>query len=363
MKKNILAIAIASAVAAPVAMADAPTVYGQFNVAIDNISVDGGASSMDVVNRNSRVGVKGSEDLGNGLKAVYQLETTVNVPDGGSNGSFGGARNTFVGVAGGFGTIVMGRHDSPLRMIQPSDGFADNWAAGNNRSNFNGGLAGEDRLDEVVAYLSPDFNGIKFAAALTGQNNLAAYGDDQALTNAMSFNLTYGSKKSGIFAAVGMTTTGESQAGGTAPVAADAGIDVSDAQDGSVIVGASPAVAAASGERGDITRATVQYKEGGILASFMYNGQADVGNSMTLAGAYKMGALTPRAKVAMVTYDNKDANGDDSAMNMAVGVDYALGKKTRVYAEYASLAEGTRTSTGGSRSATTAMSVGLFHKF
>ena len=351
MKKNILAIAIASAVAAPVAMADAPTVYGQFNVAIDNVSVDGGDSSMDVVNRNSRVGVKGSEDLGNGLKAVYQLETTVNVPNGGSDGSFGGARNTFVGVAGGFGTIVMGRHDSPLRMIQPSDGFADNKNAGNNTSTFNGGLNGEDRLDEVVAYLSPDFNGIKFAAAVSGQNGLKAPADDQALTNAMSFNVTYGSKKSGIFAAVGLTSTGKSTSTSTTQT-----VNVTT---GSTSQAIDTNTTNTEVERGDITRATVQYNEGGILASFMYNGQADKGNSMTLAGAYKMGALTPRAKVAMVTYDEKGTStGKDSAMNMAVGVDYALGKKSRVYAEFASLAEG-----NNDKAATTAMSVGLFHKF
>ena len=341
MKKNILAIAIASAVAAPVAMADAPTVYGQFNVAIDNISPDGGDSTMDVVNRNSRVGVKGSEDLGNGLKAVYQLETTVNVPNGGESGSFGGARNTFVGVAGGFGTVVMGRHDSPLRMIQPSDGFADSAYAGNNTKRFNGNLDGEDRLDEVVAYLSPDFNGIKFAVAISGQTNLAAADtttsrEAQSLTNATSMNVTYGSKKSGIFAAVGITTTGESSTGGAGTVADP------------YTVGE---------ERGDITRATVQYNEGGILASFMYNGQADVGSAMTLGGAYNMGALTPKAKLSMMSFD---VGAEDSATNMAVGVDYALGKKTRAYAEFASLSEGWNKGNGA---ATTAMSVGLFHKF
>ena len=351
MKKNILAIAIASAVAAPVAMADAPTVYGQFNVAIDSTSIDkhdtynldtdtpgtaDSASAMDVVNRNSRVGVKGSSDLGNGLKAVYQLETTVNVPNGGDKkSSFGGARNTFVGVAGGFGTVVMGRHDSPLRMIQPSDGFADSAYAGNNTSNFNGNLSGEDRLDEVVAYLSPDFNGIKFAVALSGQKGLegtndAGVADDQALTNGTSMNVTYGSKKSGIFAAVGQTT--------------------------------------AVGGDYSVTRATVQYNEAGLLASFMYNQEKDVGNSMTIGAAYKMGALTPRAKMSMITYDKNFT--DESATNMAIGVDYALGKTTRVYAEYAALGENSLYTTVAANgdeilrnASRSAMSVGLFHKF
>lgn len=344
MKKNILAIAIASAVAAPVAFADAPTVYGQFNAAIDSVSVDGGSNDMDVVSRNSRVGVKGSEDLGNGLKAVYQFETTVNVAGGNNaNGGFGGMRNTFVGVGGGFGTVVMGRHDSPLRMIQPNDGFADSAAAGNNTSTFNGGFAGEDRLDEVVAYISPNFNGISLMAAVSGQTALAEPGEDQSIANAMSASLSYGSKSKGIYAAVALTSTGKSTKAAKAPTY-------------DPITGLVTAVGTAESttERGDITRAVVQYNEAGLLASFMYNAQADVGSSMTAGVAYKMGALTPRAKVSMISYD---AAGATDSMNMAAGVDYSLGKNSRVYAEFASLSED---NVGAN---TTVMSVGLFHKF
>ncbi|WP_029936197.1 porin [Thiomicrospira pelophila] len=326
MKKNILAIAIASAVAAPVAMAEAPTVYGQANVGIDIASVDGGTSGQNMDSRNSRVGVKGSEDLGNGLKAVYKFEFTVDPTVSGSNMA---SRNSYVGVAGGFGTVVMGRHDTPLRMIQPSDAFANAAYTGNNRSTFNGGFEGEDRLDEVLAYMSPDFGGIKFAVAASGQDNLASAGDDQALTNGTSMNVTYGSKKSGIFAAAGQTT--------------------------------------ALGGDYAVTRATVQYNEAGLLASFMYNAEKDVGNSMTLGAAYKMGALQPKAKIAMITYDVADANGDDSAMNIGVGVNYALGKKTTLAAEYAMLAEGARSGknadTAIGNAATTAITVALSHKF
>ncbi|MBE0494754.1 MAG: porin, partial [Thiomicrospira sp.] len=325
---NILAIAIASAVAAPVAMADAPTVYGQFHVAIESYD-QAGTTGMDVESRNSRIGIKGSEDLGNGLKAIYQYELGVSPTVMGDNfsqdtGQYG-IRNSFVGLSGGFGTVLMGRHDTPLRMIQPSDGFNDSRFAGNNTSNFNGRLAGEDRLNEVIAYMSPDFNGIKLMAAVVGQDNLVELGDDQSITNAMSVAVTYGSKRSGIYAAVAMTT-GDSQNNGTT-----------------------------TSDFNDRTRATVQYKEAGLTASFMYNDEADKGTSMTLGVAYKMGKITPRAKVASVSYD---AAGSDDAMNMAAGVDYALGKNTRVYAEYASIDKNNERLPD-----TTAMSVGLFHKF
>lgn len=351
MKKNILAIAIASAVAAPVAMADAPTVYGQINVAIDSVDVDKGSSGMDVVSRNSRLGFKGSEDLGNGLKAIYQYEVQMDPVNTAGDWRM---RNSFVGLGGGFGTVVMGRHDTPLRMIQPKDGFADSAYAGNNTSKFNGNLKGEDRLDEVVAYMSPDFNGIKFMAAVTGQNSLvgvdettaAGEVEEQAITNAMSAALTYGSKKSGIYAAVAMVT-GDKQDGAEADASATP-----------------PTTVASEKDFNNRTRATVQYNEGGLLASFMYNAEADAGTSMTLGAAYKMGQLTPRAKVSMVSFDDKGlglaATDEDSVTNMAAGVDYHLGKKTRVYAEYAALGDGWDR---GKKTATTVMSVGLFHKF
>ena len=91
----------------------------------------------------------------------------------------------------------------------------------------------------------------------------------------------------------------------------------------------------------------------------MYNAEADVGSSMTVGVAYKMGAITPRAKVSMLTFE-EGIGAEESASNMAAGVDYSLGKNTRVYAEFASLAEGYNKGNGA---ATSVMSVGLFHKF
>ena len=82
MMKKILAVAIASAFAAPAFAATANVdVYGSINVSIEN--VDNGVADWNrmVTNNNSFLGFKGSEDLGGGLKAVWQLETNIQ-PDG-----------------------------------------------------------------------------------------------------------------------------------------------------------------------------------------------------------------------------------------------------------------------------------------
>ncbi|NCN67201.1 MAG: porin, partial [Piscirickettsiaceae bacterium CG_4_9_14_0_2_um_filter_44_546] len=107
MKKNMIALAIASAIAAPAVMADAPTVYGKVNSVIQSNKA-GNDTGMTVDSVASRVGVKGSADLGNDLQAVYKFEFEVQM----DKGDILKNRNQYVGLAGGFGTMLMGRHDT-----------------------------------------------------------------------------------------------------------------------------------------------------------------------------------------------------------------------------------------------------------
>jgi len=165
MNKKIVAIAIAAVLAAPMALQAAPTVYGKMNVALekDNNVEDSGWSMSDTNGTNSNVGVKGSEDLGNGLSAVYKIEFGLNAF---ANGALGGgsatvARNTYVGLAGGFGTALMGRHDTPYKIATDSlDPFA-NTTADHSR------LLTDRRLGSVLAYISPSFGGLTLAGAVS----------------------------------------------------------------------------------------------------------------------------------------------------------------------------------------------------
>jgi predicted porin len=126
----------------------------------------------------NRVGVKGSEDLGNGLKAIYQLELGVNFGDnnipGGANGGIS-IRNSFVGLAGGFGTVLLGRHDTPLKISTGKlDLFSDTMA------DYNGTVGFEDlRTDNTVAYISPSFSGFSFMGAVVSSGGgTAGYGNN-----------------------------------------------------------------------------------------------------------------------------------------------------------------------------------------
>ena len=142
MKKSLIALAVAGAFAAPAMAATSNVdVYGLMHFAIEDTNVNG--QDLQVTDRVSRIGFKGSEDLGGGLKAIWQIEQQINATNSANttvttstatittsgghsythnhtasvgNGAFGGAglRNTFIGLSGSFGTVLMGRHDTPL---------------------------------------------------------------------------------------------------------------------------------------------------------------------------------------------------------------------------------------------------------
>jgi predicted porin len=106
MNKKLIAIAVAGTFVAPtVAMAEA-TWYGRINTAVSYLNQDNADNSTDVKNISSRFGVKGSEDLGNGLSAVYRYEFGVasDVADVQDNN-----RLSYVGLSGNFGTVTLGR--------------------------------------------------------------------------------------------------------------------------------------------------------------------------------------------------------------------------------------------------------------
>jgi len=353
MKKNIIALAVASAIAAPVAFADAPVVYGQINVAVDSLSGEEGntnvaGNGMRTSDRDSRVGIKGSEDLGNGLKAVYKMEFGIKVGDAGSATNTAGisGRNAYVGLAGGFGTVLLGRHDSPLKMSQPKDLFGDSTYADIGKDTMHGdlgldGKAGENRFNNVIAYVSPSFSGVKLAIAGVGAENNTTVDTDASIANAVSAAIMYGSKKKGLYLAAAMDS---------------ADVTVTEAFTSSGIAGA----------KANHTRFSAQYATGGLIANAIWQ-DYDISNQVSkrdgtnvqVGVGYKMGKFMPKAKISSTSFDTVGWK-DGSAY--ALGLDYSLGKKTTAYVEYVSSDKEMLVDDGATKDQT-ALSVGMVHKF
>lgn len=237
LQKKIIALAVA-ALASTAAFAQSNvTVYGIADAYVGSFKTDG-AQRQGVVNSGglstSRIGFKGTEDLGNGLKSLFALEyaLAIDADQGaiaatstssggitttttGTNGSgIGAARQALVGLTGGFGTAVAGRLQTTgfdwalkydilagtaISPLQNTNTAAQIVSVGTNTGAAIGGTTFAARANNAVAYISPSFSGLTFAynhAQVTEQTVNVANNNISA--NLLSANYANGPMAAGL---------------------------------------------------------------------------------------------------------------------------------------------------------------------
>jgi predicted porin len=124
MQKKILVAAVAGALASPLAFAQSSvTIYGAFDTSLHNYRVTAGdgnnsVSKWDLYDQSSRIGFRGEENLGGGMRAWFQAENGIG-SDGRAQNPISktfGSRNTGIGLTSGWGTIMGGLWDSPYKV-------------------------------------------------------------------------------------------------------------------------------------------------------------------------------------------------------------------------------------------------------
>ena len=311
--KKLIAIAIAAGMAAPV-MADT-TLYGQLHASYDILS--GSNDYAGVASNSSRIGVKGSTDLTGGLKAIYQAEWGMDT--GGADNDKGLVksgktaitnRNQVVGIAGGFGAVLIGRHDTPLKIIGRKADLFWSTQLGQNRNIVNPG-AWDLRPNNVVAYQSPKIGGFQALAAYVtdlGVANTAPNTDDKDGSTAFSINGIY---KAG-------------------PMMVGAGYETHDL-DNPLAVGGT--------DSRDAFRLMGSYKFGAAKVVGFYQNESDVGfTSGVDADTWGLGASYKVSSAGTVKgqyYERDQDQVNDNETLLAIGYDHKLGKKTHVYGQYA----------------------------
>ncbi|SUX56025.1 porin [Chromobacterium vaccinii] len=181
-KKNLAAI-VASLFIVPVAAHADVTIYGFMSGGIESAKATGnGTASKEyssrtrVVDHNSRIGFKGWEDLGNGTKAIWQVESSLrNFEQGGTNdkgqSATFGTRNTFIGIDNNdFGKVLLGQNDSAYKMFTGSGNSAlgTDVMINTTADNFNANSVnsrGEARLANSIHWFSPNWAGFKLGAS------------------------------------------------------------------------------------------------------------------------------------------------------------------------------------------------------
>ncbi len=162
MKKSVLALAVLGALTGTASAQSTVTIYGIVDAGL--VAESGGTASVrkltSGVESGSRLGFKGTEDLGGGLSALFVLENGFNVDDGslGQGGALFG-RQAFVGLRGGFGTVMLGRQYTPeylaLAFVDPfGTGLAG--AASNLMPSSGNAVA---RMNNTIKYASPVMSG------------------------------------------------------------------------------------------------------------------------------------------------------------------------------------------------------------
>lgn len=173
MQKKLIALAVAGLVAAPAFAQSNVTIYGVVDAyfGLVNGKTAGDGDTKAVVDggllAGSRLGFKGSEDLGNGLKAEFVLEQGFNVDDGTINagGSQFFQRQAFVALNSSMGKLGLGRQYAPGYGIS-----AEFEATGgaiiapqsilSNAAKMTITPNSSARWDNSVAYASPNFSGL-----------------------------------------------------------------------------------------------------------------------------------------------------------------------------------------------------------
>ena len=146
----------------------APKVYGKLNIALNNDGSDGvNEKEIDLISNSSRLGFKGQLEMQDGLVGLYQIEYQIDPVDGhardevrGENGeikvtdSTFTQRNSYVGLKGSFGTLKLGKHDTPLKKASLKvDLFNDL------KGDIKNITDGENRITSFLGYDSPVFGG------------------------------------------------------------------------------------------------------------------------------------------------------------------------------------------------------------
>ncbi|MDB5841159.1 MAG: porin [Herminiimonas sp.] len=324
MKKSLIALAVLGAVAGAASAQTNVTIYGVVDAGIgyrDNGNPAGKTLSQDSgVQSGSRLGFKGSEDLGGGLSAIFTLENGFNVDDGSlAQGGRLFGRQAWVGLNGGFGAVKLGRQTTALyNALLQVDPFQIN-LAGNAQRVFGYGLYAADplsRTDNTISYSTPNVGGF---------SGSVSYGfGEQAGDNSAKRNVGVGAAYVNGPLNVQFAYQDSATAGLTTQVTSTLGL---------------PAAATA-----DLKAAFIgaTYNFGVAKAHLAF---AD--NKLELAGEtvkdrnWLAGVSVPvsAAGTVLASYIRNDVRNADNAQSdqYAIGYTHALSKRTNLYTSYSYL--------------------------
>ncbi len=350
MKKLNLALVLAGALTGAAQAQSAVEVYGIADMGFARwtgsvgSSVAAGDRITSCAQSGTRLGFKGKEDLGNGLSALFVLETGIAADLGGFNQGRGNpsvgtgfARQSFIGLQGDFGTLTLGRQYTSyfLTLNQVADPFASG-LAGNAQNLMLPGAANTIttsdraiRMDNAIKYTTPVFENFSGEIAY-GFGEKAAADGDRVITGSVG----YDSKPLNVRLAYYERNN----------------------------------VANTDSLKSTILAANYDLEFAKIYAAFADNDWVD----QTKTRNYLIGATVPvgahKFIASFIRADGRGAYAANDADQWGLGYTYSLSKRTNVYAAYGYISnDGAATYTVGNNSengtSNKAFNLGVRHVF
>lgn len=283
---NLVVAAIMSSLTASVTAAEID-IYGKANLTVQS-SDEGDGSFTEVKSNASRIGFKGTYDLGDGIDVIFKAEFQVDLDGDSAKGDSITDRNQYIGLRGAFGEVLLGKNDT---MLKQSQGKVDLF------SDLNGDIKslwkGENRMADTISYKSPALSGLQLGVTYVAEDSLD--GED-----ATSIALFYGDKelkKSPLFASIAIDTEMKGY---------------------------------------DAKRATISGKLAGVILGAILHTQEKLSNGEELDGLlisakYGFDKITVKGQFQTASVD-----GGDDKSGFTLGADYKLAKSTRLFTFFTS---------------------------
>ncbi|MGJ8670573.1 MAG: porin [Oceanococcus sp.] len=283
-----------------------PHLYGRADVSVNNTEIGVGDASIQTNSNASRLGVQNTHALTDVLNVFYRLEYEVDW-DERQTGALK-ARNSVIGLSGGWGSFFVGIHDTPMKKAELKvDLFSDV-----HLGDIDGVLRGQDRVSDTISYMSPKFGGLQGWLMLIP-------GDDES------------------------ENPGTDSGGGSDGAEGDG---LADGISASLIYKADAlqlGLAYNSEVKGrDIMRASAQYKIGPAQLGALVqqteksSGVSEDGIGFVLSAALKI-TENNKLKLQFSSADEQSEEGVPGGDLLTFGVDHSLAKSTKLYAYYSDL--------------------------
>lgn len=284
MKKTALSLAIAAVLPAfanaEKVEVEMPSFYGKVNVSVQNTQ-EGDDSISEVVSNASRLGVKGKIELKHGLEGIYKLEYETQVDDGDKGGQTFAQRNIFAGIKGGFGQVIVGMFDTPLKKAQKKiDLFND--LEGDIKSAI---TKSDKRKEDSIQYSTPKMSGLVATVA-----HIAS--EDETLNDGTSSSLTF--TQDNIYAAIAYDT--------------DVNIDT------------------------DVLRLVAQYSMSDFTVGALWEQDNRAGSDNDVEGWVYSASYKLNSDIKLKAQYGESDIVKDNAKTYSLGADYKLGKGAKAYA-------------------------------